>query len=100
VHESELRLEILLRPLGVPVTIGLRGRHHQNVLHFFFLLSILAPGLVRFHGVVGSNVGFSTSLEVFFAAAVEKQVDVTSSLADPSYCGATAEDDMTKRVDG
>src|SRR6266404_4196751 len=35
-HENKLLLEVLFRPLGVPVKIGLRTRHHQNVFHVFF----------------------------------------------------------------
>src|SRR6185295_3073367 len=40
-HKSEICLQVLLWPVGVPVTVGLRGCHHQNVLHIVLLLSIL-----------------------------------------------------------
>src|SRR6266511_4245415 len=40
----------------------------------FFLLLILAPPLAPFHGVVGSNSGFSTSPKIFFAAAAQGNV--------------------------
>ena len=44
VHESEMRLEVLLRPCGVPVKIGLRARHHAACTSWVFLPSISAPG--------------------------------------------------------
>src|SRR5271165_5373065 len=45
VHISELRLQVLLRPLRVPVKIAFCARHHQNVLHGFCSFWILAPQL-------------------------------------------------------
>src|SRR5262249_26515863 len=64
-HESGLRLVVLRRPLSVPVKFGLRARQHQNVLHVFFLLLIPVTPLAPFHGVVGANPRFSTSLKFF-----------------------------------
>src|SRR5262249_20779489 len=68
VHESEMRLEILLRPLGVPLKISLRARHHENVLHLC-PLSILHTGYRRLHDVVEADSGFSTSVSAFWMAA-------------------------------
>src|SRR5262245_19063591 len=64
-HESGLFLVVLRRPLRVPVKLGFRARQHQNVFHIIFLLFDFGPGLAPFHGVVGSNPRFSTSLKVF-----------------------------------
>src|SRR5215510_3636915 len=33
-HENHIRLEILLRPLGIPIKHFLRAAHHQHVFHW------------------------------------------------------------------
>jgi uncharacterized protein (DUF433 family) len=84
-HKSDVCLEILFGPLGVPVKLVLRGRHHQNVFHILYSFRFL-----HLRAVVGTNSRFSTSpgSEICLMHADKREGTNMTATLDWSQCPA------------